>query len=329
LSVERHATTSAGHPPRTGGEGSLLGRFGGRRPPAAAWFEQALTVAPQRSAIDVEGAAIELLVWGERGKPGLLFLHGNGAHADWWSFIAPFFAADYRCAAISWSGMGGSGWRPRYAIETFGQEVLAAIDAAELDRGGRKPVLIGHSFGGSPLMHVAANHGERIAAGIMLDSFVPRPNRKPGWITSGRPTRRYPELADALARYRFAPEQPSDWPEIVDHLARASLRHLPAEGDQPAGWTWRFDPNLWTTMDRSGIDALVERIEAPIALIYGEQSSLVSAELVAGMRDRLPNCPIAIAIPGARHHIMVDQPLALVAALRVAIPALHALSEAR
>ena len=37
----------------------------------------------------------------------LLFLHGNGAHADWWSFIAPFFAAEYRVAALSWSGMGG------------------------------------------------------------------------------------------------------------------------------------------------------------------------------------------------------------------------------
>jgi len=308
-------------------DASLLARFGGVRPPAAEWFAAVIADTPERATFEVDGAAIELLTWGARGKPGLLFLHGNGAHADWWSFIAPFFAKDYRCAAISWSGMGGSGWRQSYAIDTFGAEILGAIDAAGLDDGPVKPILIAHSFGGTPLMHVGAHHADRLAAGIMVDSFVPRPDRKPGWITSGRPTRRYPELAEALARYRFAPEQNSAWPEIVDHLARGSLRHAGAEGDQPAGWTWRFDPNLWTTMDRSGVDALVEQIKVPIALIYGEQSKLVSPETVEAMRRRLKCCPIASAIPGARHHIMVDQPLALVAALRVAIDALYAITE--
>ena len=308
--------------------GSLLGRFGGARPPAAAWFERAIAQAPDRSHFDVDGAAVELLAWGARGKRGLLFLHGNGAHADWWSFIAPFFAADYRCAAISWSGMGGSGWRPHYAIDTFGREILGAIDAAGLAQAG-KPLLIGHSFGGMPLIHVAAHHPDRIAAGIMVDSFIPPPDRKPGWITAGRPTRRYAELGDALARYRLQPEQDSDWPEIVDYLARGSLRFADAEGGEPAGWTWRFDPNLWTTMDRSGIDALVERIGVPIGLIYGANSKLVSADAVERMRARLVCCPIAVAIPEARHHIMVDQPLALIAALRAAVAGLMAIAEER
>src|SRR3546814_12969675 len=66
------------------------------------------------SDLEVSGTAIETLAWGERGKPGLLFLHGNGGHADWWRFIAPFFASDWRVGAISWSGMGRSGWRKSY-----------------------------------------------------------------------------------------------------------------------------------------------------------------------------------------------------------------------
>lgn len=84
-----------------------LARFRGETPEAPRWFQQAIAQAPERRRIPVSGAGIELLTWGEIGKPGLLFLHGNGAHADWWSFIAPFFAADWRVAAISWSGMGG------------------------------------------------------------------------------------------------------------------------------------------------------------------------------------------------------------------------------
>ena len=96
-----------------------LARFGGAKPPAPAWFEAALARAPERRSVEVEGANIESLSWGERGKPGLLFLHGNGAHADWWSFIAPFFADTHRVAALSWSGMGGSDHREHYSLDTF------------------------------------------------------------------------------------------------------------------------------------------------------------------------------------------------------------------
>ena len=52
-------------------------------------------------------------VWGREGAPGLLLLHGNGAHADWWSFIAPYLANDFRVAAMSWSGYGRLGLAAR------------------------------------------------------------------------------------------------------------------------------------------------------------------------------------------------------------------------
>ena len=91
---------------------SPLGIFKGAEPPAPAWFKAAIAQEPERFNIDVKDCEIECLAWGERGKPGLIVVHGASAHADWWSFIAPFFAPDYRVAAFSLSGMGGSGWRP-------------------------------------------------------------------------------------------------------------------------------------------------------------------------------------------------------------------------
>ena len=121
----------------------ILAPFHGERPPAPAWFDEALAHhRPERSFVEVEGAQIEMLTWGERGKPGLLFLHGNGAHADWWSFIVPFFAAEFRCAAISWSGMGRSGWRDAYSIDQFGREALACAEAAGLFEAREKPIVI-------------------------------------------------------------------------------------------------------------------------------------------------------------------------------------------
>ncbi|MGI9170091.1 MAG: hypothetical protein ACR2FH_07955, partial [Caulobacteraceae bacterium] len=49
---------------------SPLAPFEGREPPAPAWFAAALEQAPERSLIPVRGVDIELLCWGERGKPG-------------------------------------------------------------------------------------------------------------------------------------------------------------------------------------------------------------------------------------------------------------------
>ena len=59
----------------------------------------------------VEGARVHYLRWGDKARPGLLLVHGNAAHAYWWSFIAPFLARDYNVAAIDLSGMGDSDWR--------------------------------------------------------------------------------------------------------------------------------------------------------------------------------------------------------------------------
>src|SRR5580658_4256675 len=73
-----------------------LAAFRGQMPPAPAWFERAVAKEPERSFVEVEAARVETLAWGERGKPGLVFLHGGAAHADWWSFIAPFFARERR-----------------------------------------------------------------------------------------------------------------------------------------------------------------------------------------------------------------------------------------
>ncbi len=124
-----------------------LHAFRGLKPPAPAWFERAVAEEPERTFIEVESAKVELLACGERGRPGLIFLHGGAAHADWWSFIAPFFARDHRVVAPSFTGMGRSGWRDAYV---FDQLVREAREAGR--RGGAfplgPPVVVGHSFGG-------------------------------------------------------------------------------------------------------------------------------------------------------------------------------------
>ena len=125
---------------------SPLAPFAGAQPERTKWFEDALAIQPERTLVPVKGANIELLTWGRVGDPGLILVHGNSAHADWWSFIAPFFAETYRVAAISLSGMGGSDWRDAYSFDMFGEEIHDCAIAAGLYEGPVLPIFIGHSF---------------------------------------------------------------------------------------------------------------------------------------------------------------------------------------
>src|SRR5712671_2452306 len=44
-----------------------LATFAGKEPPAPAWFRQAIEQKAERGFVEVKGAKIETLAWGERG----------------------------------------------------------------------------------------------------------------------------------------------------------------------------------------------------------------------------------------------------------------------
>ena len=294
-----------------------LAPFAGARLPAPDWYRDAMAKRPETASVPIDGYATELLTWGERGKPGLLLLHGNGAHAGWWRFIAPFLASDHRVAAFSWAGMGGSAHRPDYSVDGFVTQLLGAADAAGLFEAAAAPVVVGHSFGGFPMMAMAGQHGARFGGVVIVDT----PFRAPG-EPGGRPPnagerthRIYPTLTAALARFRLAPTQSCANLFIADDIARGSLVETIAPDGSP-GWTWAFDPYLWSRFTIGDARTLLVAPQCPVALIWGERSALMPPATIATMRTQLPPGSPAFAIPDAAHHVMIDQPLAFVAALR-------------
>ncbi|HWF00644.1 MAG TPA: alpha/beta hydrolase [Caulobacteraceae bacterium] len=319
---------------------SPLSPFAGAAPPTPAWFDEALAQTPERTRVPVLGAMIEMLTWGEIGRPGLILVHGNSAHADWWSFVAPYLAKTHRVAALSISGMGGSDWRDSYSFETFASEIHACAQAAGLYEGGRRPVYVGHSFGGSQVYYSAVRHAERMSACLLVDTGFggpPTPEEmalmekeaaargEPAGRWRGPPQRSgphrvYATLEQALTRFRFMPPQAPGNLFIADFIARRSLKRAPLP-DGGEGWTWKFDPGLWSKLDRTEMFAAPKgTASVPMAHIYGDRSAIIRRHHADGRDAEMlgPDIP-RIVIPESEHHVMVDQPLALVAAIRAVL----------
>ena len=158
-----------------------LSALHGEHPAAPQWFTDTVAMIPQSSFVEVEGARIHYLRWGDKARPGLLLVHGNAAHAYWWSFIAPFLARDYNVAAMDLSGMGDSRMaRPTYAMEIFAREQLAVCEDAGMFVQAEPPIIVAHSFGGFVTMLTGALYGDRLAGTVIVDLPVNPPGRPGG-----------------------------------------------------------------------------------------------------------------------------------------------------
>jgi pimeloyl-ACP methyl ester carboxylesterase len=293
-----------------------LAAFHGLEPPAPAWFDEAIAHEPERTFVEVEGARVETLAWGERGKPGLMLLHGGAAHADWWSFIAPFFARERRVVASTFSGMGRSDWRDAYVFEQFVREARAAgRTAGAFDAGA--PVVVGHSFGGRVAMGFSRDFGDELIGAVMVDPpfFAPQNQRPRSPPRPSRARRVRRSLAEIVLRFRLQPAQRCDNPFILDLIARRSA-HEVVDADGKPGWSLSFDPHFWEKFTWVDGAPILAAARAPMALIRGAKSQVMHAADADYLMSFLASGSPDIAIPEAEHHVMIDQPLAFVAALR-------------
>jgi len=260
-----------------------------------------------------------MLTWGAVGMPGLLFLHGKGAHADWWSFIAPFFSSRFRVVAISWSGMGRSGWRETYPEHVLVEEALAALEAGGAFSSSVKPIIVAHSFGSLMAAGLCRRMGDRLRLVALVDPpfFSPETvaRRRQRWTSSAPKAHRvYGSIEEALRRFRFSPYQPCENLFIADFIARRSLVRVEEAGG--VGWRWCFDPRHWAPDRQNAIHEWPGPTGVPLAVIIGSESALYTPDDIRYISEACPAGTALVTIPQAAHHVMVDQPIALVSALR-------------
>lgn len=282
------------------------------RAPVDEWVREAWSHAPAVGSVEVEGATISHRGWSldREDLPGVVLAHGFQAHARWWDHIAPWLAARHRVVAVDFSGFGDSDHRSAYSRAQHGRELLAVADAVGFER----PAIIAHSYGSLPALDACLVAPQRVARAILIEMWLGVLDGHPVEMPASR-NRVQPDLDTALGRYRLAP--PGGWPEpvILDHVARHSFRQVDEADEADGGWALKFDGDAATSLNACPSSAMYRAVTVPLSYVHGDRSDVVDAADIARCQELLATCGPPIAIPLAHHHVMLEQPVALVAAL--------------
>ncbi|MFT4520822.1 MAG: pimeloyl-ACP methyl ester carboxylesterase [Halioglobus sp.] len=288
------------------------------------WFEEVLATPRREGWLDSGDCPIHYFSWGDPTKPGILLLHGFLAHSRCFAFIAPLLAKDYYVVAYDFSGMGDSGVREKYPDEVRLQELMDVAQGTGLFDTNHKPTIIAHSYGGSIGLLAAEQCHEQFSGLVICDLMTLRPERlmahakevgPPGSQDANRPNKIYPDYETAKGRFVLSPPQKVNEVYLVDYMAYHSLKEV--EG----GWSWKFHPSVFERATDLGERLLkqAKRIaNAPgrIVIVYGEQSELFDADSADYVRECGGAHIPMIGIPDARHHLMLDQPVAFACVLK-------------
>ena len=280
------------------------------------WLTTALNTPSEPGWVTVRDARIRFETWGAPGNPGLVLIHGSNAHLEWWRFVAPFLADQFRVASIDLSGHGDSDWRDDYSGEIFAEEIWQVSQAADM---APNPFVVAHSFGGFVGLETGYHYGDDLGGVIFMDFTVAPPEQYMEWgmraeregVKPNRKLRVYDDKATAMGRFRLLPEQPVRHQAIVEHIADYSLKQV------DGGYTWKFDPALFDYLEMGVTqrDKFVE-MTCRSAVVLAEQSDDEGAYFADYMAEITDGHLPIFKVPNTHHHLMFDEPIAVAMAIK-------------
>ena len=250
-------------------------------------------------------------------KPELTLCSSSVRCKETLELVIPYFSKTHRVIAMNLSGMGDSDWRENYASELWGKEIVEIAKYEKLN----KPIIVGHSLGGMCSVIAASQFKNELYGLVIVDTAILPPSEIPDkFDLKIKANKTYQSIDEAKSRFRLVPSQGNSLDYIMDYIAEKSLRKT------DEGWTWKFDPSYMKIFNTDGfrerqaiLSEKLARLECRVAVFRGEKSMLFSESASKYMRELTNKKTPIIAIPEAHHHIMVDQPLALISALRALV----------
>jgi len=255
---------------------------------------------------EFQAGPVHLRDWGGPGLP-ILLTHGMAAHSHWWDEVVPLWGDRFRAVALDFRGHGDSDRSPDgvYSADLW----IEDIETARRALGWERFILCGHSMGARIALSYAQRHPRRLR-GVAAVDFLPEIHRdRPSRFqrASSRPQPVYRDEDGILARFRLEPGGTTMAPEKVRALGREGVRR------GAEGWTWKFDwrclslpyPPIWPQLPQ---------IKVPTLMVRGELSVVIGAADFERVTREVPGAR-GVTIPGAHHHVPLDAPRELAAAV--------------
>jgi pimeloyl-ACP methyl ester carboxylesterase len=256
--------------------------------------------------------------WVRGSGPPVLLLHGGpGLAYDYLDGLGAEIGDGYEVAAFQQRGLAPSLVDGPFDIDTAVLDVCAVLDAL----GWERAWVVGHSWGGHLLLHVAIGAAERLLGGLAVDPL--------GGVGDGGTAgfeaelaartpeddrRRAFELDERAMRGEGTPEELEESLRLVWPAYFASPGHtLPFE---PWGTSLEAYAGLWDAIT-ARLPALADdlaRIKVPIGVVAGGASPMPLELAAAATAGAIPGAWLEV-VPGAGHFPWFERPGCIRAAL--------------
>ena len=263
---------------------------------------------------DINGMLVER--HGRAGTP-MIFIPGLASGAWAWQDATRQFMADHVVYVVTLPGFDGSAARPGKPMAA----ALASLDALITTRKLARPVLVGHSLGGTLAIAYAEQHPGSVGAIVALDGLPVFPG------TEQMPATARSDMAEGIkarmagvTREGFAAQQ-------VQYMRGVGVTDI-SRADELAKLSARSDPDATISYmaDTLALDLRAElpKITAPVLLLspyfaadaaQGGPSDSAKADYYRSLMAGTAHLKV-VSIAPARHFAMFDQPQQVVDAIR-------------
>lgn len=265
--------------------------------------------------ISINGVRLHYLDFGNPAKPPLICIHGLSGNAHNFEALAHHLEDDYHVISIDVRGRGDSQWGPSddYNHAVYTSDLAALIDQLAFGT----VTLIGTSMGGAIAMLYAGGYPERVER-IVLNDIGPEVDpagiRRITDYMSTAPAE-FGSLAQVADYYR------ENYP-LMRQMPEQALLDFVKWAVKPSDngtLRWKMDPAI-RNVPRSGsaarpLDMWVPyaRIAAPVLVIRGADSDILSRATASRMCAVLPQLARVIEVRGVGHAPSLLEPEALAA----------------
>jgi len=226
--------------------------------------------------------------------PAMLLVHGLGGTSNFWRPVVNEFMDRYRVVVPDLPSAGRSDIDPAVSIESLADDMLAVLDALDIDQLH----LTGHSMGTIVCQHMAARLGDRVRDLVLLGPLAEPPEAARAALAGRAKSARedgMTGIADVIADVALAADTKAGNPNAQGFVREMLLRQNPE--------AYALSCEALARAER----AAPEKIACRSLLITGDEDVVAPEDNVRTLAGQLDDAETLI-LESCGHWTLTEQP---------------------